>query len=87
MEVYLVHLIYQYDGWDRTGVYSTREKAINAADELLAEQQQAGYEVNPDYSNGYDKFSDCDDNCECAVIRLSDNCGDCEIIVEKKNVI
>ena len=83
MTVYLVYVIYQYDGYDITEVYSTREKAIDAADQLLFEFQQDGYEINPDYADKDATFSDCiDDDLIC--IRLSKDNGDVDITVEKK---
>ena len=42
MTVYLVYVIYQYDGYDNTEVYGTREKAIDAADQLLFEFRVLG---------------------------------------------
>ena len=85
MEVYLVYVIYQYDGYDNTEIYGTREKAIDAADQLLFEFQQDGYEINPDYADKDTTFSDCiDDDLIC--IRLSKDNGDVEITVEKKIV-
>ena len=85
MIVYLVYVIYQYDGYDNTEVYRTREKAIDAADQLLFEFQQDGYEVNPDYVDKDTTFSDCiDDDLIC--IRLSKYNGDVDVTVEKKIV-
>ena len=85
MTVYLVYVIYQYDGYDNTEVYGTREKAIDAADQLLFEFQQDGYEINPDYADKDTTFSDyIDDDLIC--IRLSKDNGDVDITVEKKIV-
>lgn len=85
MTVYLVYVIYQYDGYDNTEVYGTREKAVDAADQLLFEFQQDGYEINPDYADKDTTFSDCIDD-DLIYIRLSKDNGDVDVTVEKKIV-
>lgn len=85
MTVYLVYVIYQYDRYDNTEIYGTREKAINAADQLLFEFQQDGYEINPDCADRDATFSDCIDD-DLIRIRLSKDNGDVEVTVEKKIV-
>ena len=85
MTVYLVYVIYQYDGYDNTEVYGTREKAVDAADQLLFEFQQDGYEINPDYADKDTTFSDCIDD-DLFYIRLSKDNGDVDVTVEKKIV-
>ena len=85
MTVYLVYVIYQYDGYDNTEVYETREKAVEAADQLLFEFQQDGYKINPDYADENATFSDCID-ADLICIRLGKDNGDVEITVEKKIV-
>ena len=83
--VYLVYVIYQYEGYGDTEVYGTREKAIDAADQLLFEFQQDGYEINPEYADKDATFSDCiDDDLIC--IRLSKDNGYVDVTVEKKIV-
>lgn len=85
MTVYLVYVIYQYDGYGDTEVYGTREKTINAADQLLFEFQQDGYEINPDYADKDATFSDYIDY-DLICIRLSKDNGDVDVTVEKKFV-
>lgn len=85
MKVYLVYVIYQYDGYDNTEVYGTRDKAIDAADQLLFEFQQDGYEINPDYADKDTSFEDfIDGSLMC--IRLGNKDGDVEITLEEKIV-
>lgn len=79
-EVWLVYVIYQYDGYDDTEVYSTKEKACDAADQLVFEFKEDGYTI----ADGFDdiEFSkDMAGDCDC--IRL-DKDGQVEITVEKK---
>lgn len=82
-EVWLVYVIYQYDGYDNTEVYSTREKAVEAADQLIKEFKENGYKVTDDFKDitfeeaGY---------TNCNYIRLTDGNGEVEITVEKKTV-
>lgn len=85
MNVYLVYVIYQYDGYDNTEVYETKEKAIEAANQLLFEFQQDGYEINLDYVDKDATFSDYIDD-DLIFIRLSKDDGDVEVTVEKKIV-
>lgn len=81
--MYLVYVIYQYDGYDNTEVYRDRDSAIEAANLLLSEFKQQGYVITPDYTDD-DTFSDMIDDLIC--IRLSNKDGDVEITVEKKTV-
>lgn len=80
-EVWLVYIVYQYDGYYDTAVYSTKEKAYNAADKLVREYKDTGYSI----ANGYDDviFSR-DIHGEFGFIRLADKYGGVEISVEKK---
>ena len=90
MEVYLVYVIYQYDGYDGTTVYGTKEKAIDAADQLLFEFQEDGFKINTDYADEEDTFSTCFSelvNDGYVSIRLGNNSGEVEIMVERKQVI
>ena len=85
MKVYMVYVIYEYDGYDNTEIYSTREKAVDAADQLLFEFQQDGYKINPDYADEDATFATCvDDTLVC--IRLGNEKGDVEITIEEKTV-
>lgn len=89
MEVYLVYVIYEYDGYDGATVYSTKEKAIDAADQLLFEFQQDGFKINTDYADEEDTFSTCFSelvNDGYVYIRLGNSSGDVEIVVERKQV-
>lgn len=85
MKVYLVYVIYQYDGYDNAEVYSTRDKAIDAADQLLFEFQQDGYEINSDYADEDTSFEDFIDG-SLMYIRLGNEDGDVEITLEEKIV-
>lgn len=82
-EVWLVYVIYQYDGYDDTEVYSTREKAVDAADQLIFEFKEDGYKVADGFKDitfeeaGY---------TNCNYIRLANGDGEVEITVEKKIV-
>lgn len=81
-EVWIVYVLYQYDGYEDTEVYETREKACDAADQLIFEFKQEGYViadgfVDKDFSK--EMIGDCD------YIRL-DKDGEVEITVEKKIV-
>lgn len=90
MEVYLVYILYQYDGYDDTSVYGTIGKAVDAADQLLFEFQQDGFKINTDYADEEDTFSTCFSelvNDGYVSIRLENNRGEVEIIVERKQVI
>lgn len=82
-EVWLVYVIYQYDGYGGTEVYSTKAKACDAADQLVFEFKQDGYVV----ANGY---ADIDFSNEMAndlcYTRLMNKDGEVEITVEKKKV-
>ena len=82
-EVWLVYVIYQYDGYDNTGVYSTKEKACDAADQLVFEFKEDGYTI----ADGCDDTvftKDMKDNWD--YIRLENHDGQVEITVEKKLV-
>ena len=66
-------------------MYSTREKALDAADQLLLKFQHDGYKINPDYADENATFSE-NSNEDLIRIGLSDSDGDVEITVEKKKV-
>lgn len=82
-EVWLVYVIYQYDGYDDTEVYNTREKAVDAADQLIFEFKEDGFKVVDGFEDvtfeeaGY---------TNCNYIRLTNGYGEVEITVEKKTV-
>jgi hypothetical protein len=81
-EVWLVYVIY-HDGYNGTEVYSTKEKACGAADQLVFEFQQDGYTIADGYDDivfSKDMINDVD------FIRLVDKHGEVEITVEKKIV-
>lgn len=82
-EVWLVRVVYQYDGYDNTEVYSTKEKACEAADKLVSKYKEYGYQVDDGF---YDiVFSqDMDDDMEYII--LENHSGQVEITVEKKIV-
>lgn len=85
MKVYLVYIIYNYDGYDNLEVYNTREKAIEAADKILFKLKQDGYKINPDYADEDIEFKDFfNDNLIC--IRLGNKDRDVEITLEEKIV-
>ena len=80
-EVWLVYVVYQYDGYDNTEVYSTKEKACEAADQLVFEFQQDGYTI----VNGYEDIVFSDDMVDDLDYTVLENkYGEVEITVEKK---
>lgn len=79
-EVWLVYVIYQYDGYGDTEVYSTKEKACEAADQLIFEFKEEGYVVAEEF---YDMTFTEDMAGDCDYTRL-DKDGEVEITVEKK---
>ena len=82
-EVWLVYVVYQYDGYDDTEVYITKEKACDAADQLVFEFKEDGYTI----ADGYDDIVFSEDMLgDCAYTRLGDKYGEVEITVEKKRV-
>ena len=82
-EVWLVYVVYQYDGYDNTEVYSTKEKACDAADQLVFEFKEDGYTI----ADGYDDIVFSEDVLgDRADTRLGDKYGEVEITVEKKCV-
>ena len=83
-EVWLVYVIYQFDGYDNTEVYSTKEKAIDAADQLIKEFKEIGYKVTDDFKDV--TFEEADNGSDVMYIRLTDGNGEVEITVEKKKV-
>lgn len=82
-EVFLVYVVYQYDGYDNTEVYSTKEKACDAADQLVFEFQQDGYVV----ADGYADINFANEMAyDLCYTRLANKDGEVEITVEKKIV-
>lgn len=82
-EVWLVRVVYQYDVYDDTEVYSTKEKACEAADQLVFEFKQDGYVI----ADGYDDIVFLEDMTDdLDYTRLANNYGEVEITVEKKRV-
>lgn len=82
-EVWLVRVVYQYDGYDDTEVYSTKEKACEAADQLVFEFKEDGYQICDGFYD--DAFSeDMFDDMEYVI--LENRNGEVEITVEKKLV-
>jgi hypothetical protein len=82
-EVWLVYVIYQYDGYDNTEVYSTKEKACEAADKLVSEfkHMSDGYTI----ADGFDDIVFTEDmKGDCDYIRLENHGGQVDITVEKK---
>lgn len=82
-EVWLVYVVYQYDGYENTEVYSTKEKACEAAHQLVFEFEEDGYTIIDDVDV---VFAKPDGNWEWDYITLANDCGEVEIIVEKKIV-
>lgn len=82
-EVYIVYVIYQYDGYSDTEVYSTKEKAIEAADQLISEFKKDGYEVAFGFEDIAFRETMAGNVC---YIRLNNGDGDVEITVEQKVV-
>lgn len=81
-EVWIVYVLYQYDGYGDTEVYGTKEKACDAADQLVFEFKEGGYVIADDFDDvdfATHMIGDCD------YIRLDKN-GEVEITVEKKMV-
>lgn len=86
-EVWLVYVIYQFDGYDNTEVYSTREKAIDAADQLIKEFKENNYKVSDDFEDiTFEEAVLLDAGSDVMYIRLADWGGEVEITVEKKIV-
>lgn len=82
-EVWLVRVVYQYDGYDDTEVYSTKEKACEAADQLVFEFKADGYQMGDGFYD--DAFvEDMFDDMEYVI--LENKNGQVEITVEKKMV-
>ncbi len=85
-EVWLVYVIYQFDGYDNTEVYSTREKAIDAADQLIFEFKEDGYKVAEGFEDlTFEEVLLLNDS-DVMYTRLTDGDGEVEITVEKKMV-
>lgn len=82
-EVWLVYVVYQYDGYDNTEVYGTKEKACDAADQLVFEFKEDGYTI----ADGFDDvvFSENMEH-ELCYTRLTNKDGEVEITVEKKPI-
>ena len=82
-EVWLVRVVYQYDGYDDTEVYDTKEKACEAADQLVFEFKQDGYQIGDGFYD--DAFvENMFDDMEYVI--LENKNGQVEITVEKKLV-
>lgn len=82
-EVWLVRVVYQYDGYDDTEVYDAKEKACDAADQLVFEFKEDGYKISDGFYD--DAFTeDMFDDMEYVV--LENKNGEVEITVEKKIV-
>lgn len=80
-EVWLVRVVYQYDGYDDTEVYSTKEKACEAADQLVFEFKEDGYQIGDGFYD--DSFvEDMFDDMEYVILENTN--GQVEITVEKK---
>ena len=82
-EVWLVSVIYQYDGYDGSEVYGTKEKACEAANQLVFEFEEEGYIQLDLYDD--DKFSADRIGDWCYTI-LGSLSGEVEIKIEKKLV-
>ena len=82
-EVWLVRVVYQYDGYDDTGVYGTKAKACEAADQLVFEFKEDGYQIGDGFYD--DAFvEDILDDMDYVI--LENQNGQVEITVEKKLV-
>lgn len=80
--VYLVYVIYQYDGYDDTDVFSSKEKAAEHADLLLNEFKQEGYEIiNRDKNATFKNIKD-----PYIYFRLGSDYGELDIILEEEAV-
>lgn len=82
--IWLVYTDYQFDGHGDTEVYAARKDAIIAADSLLSEFQEKGYEIHDDYAE-HDTFAEYD-NRDIITLRLSDGFDEVEITIERKDV-
>lgn len=84
MVVYLVYTVYRYDGLDEIFVYSTKEKAIEAADKAV--QNFLGNEY--EFSDGYENFSSFlyAIASDYATVTLDNDDGEVRIEIEKKVV-
>ena len=82
-EVWLVRVVYQYDGYDDTEVYNTKARACEAANQLMFELKEDGYQIDDGFYD--DAFmEDMFDDMEYVIL---ENCnGGVEITVEKKIV-
>ena len=80
-EVWLVRVVYQYDGYDDTEVYSTKEKACEAADQLVFEFKESGYKNGDGF---YDIVFAEEMDGDMDYIILENEFGQVEITVEKK---
>lgn len=85
-EVWLVYVIYQFDGYGDTEVYSSKEKAIDAADQLIFEFENDGYKVTREFEKVTFEEVFHSDNRDVMYIRLTNGNGEVEITVEKKTV-
>lgn len=82
-EVWLVRVVYQYDGYDDTEVYNTKEKACGAADRLTFKFKQNGYQIGDGF---YDVVFAEDMDGDMEYVILENPNGQVEITVEKKIV-
>lgn len=80
-EVWLVRVVYQYDGYDNTEVYSIKGKACEAANQLVFEFEEDGYVQLDTYDDV--EFSE-DTMGDFCYTRLGNLSGEVEIAIEKK---
>lgn len=81
MKVWLVYVVYQYDGYYDIAVYSTKDKACDAADKLVHELRDAGYST-VDWCDSAIFSRDTNERSQCMV--LANNYEGVEISVEMK---
>ena len=86
-KVWLVYVIYQYDGYDDTKVYSSKLKACDEANRIIEEYKEEGY-VSADGWNDTDFLTNMNnkDFDNFYRTRLANEDGEVEISVEMKIV-
>lgn len=81
MKVWLIYVVYQYEGCYDTAVYSTKDKACDEADKLIYKLRDAGYSIVNWCDSGV--FSrDTHEHSQCIV--LANDYDEVSISVEMK---
>ena len=88
MKVYVVYLIYQYDGFDKMMVCASREAAAIVASKELESFRNQGYKAADGYPERY-HFGDYERPPfpESMSYRLANKDGEVEINIEEQEVI